>query len=91
MPKTTKAIEQLPSATLGALQKLVPTLAVARLRRKESLRAWAKPLGVTFSALQRLEAGDPAVVPESWQVLCSSSTGMGAGQPGGTGTRPRRA
>lgn len=36
-------------------------LAVARLRRKESLRIWAKRLGVTLSTLQRLEAGDPTV------------------------------
>jgi transcriptional regulator with XRE-family HTH domain len=36
-------------------------LAVARLRRKESLRTWAKRLGVSVSTLQRLEAGDPAV------------------------------
>ena len=61
MSKTTKAIEQLPPATLGALQKLGADLAVARLRRKESLRAWAKRLGVTLSTLQRLQAGDPTV------------------------------
>lgn len=61
MSKTTKAIRQLPVATLGALQKLGADLAVARLRRKESLRTWAKRLGVTLSTLQRLEAGDPTV------------------------------
>lgn len=61
MPKTAKAIRQLPPATLGALQKLGADLAVARLRRKESLRTWAKRLGVTVSTLQRLEAGDPTV------------------------------
>lgn len=61
MSKTTKAIQQLPPATLGALQKLGADLAVARLRRKESLRTWAKRLGVTLSTLQRLEAGDPSV------------------------------
>ena len=61
MPKTAKALRQLPPATLGALQKLGVDLAVARLRRKESLRTWAKRLGVTLSTLQRLEAGDPAV------------------------------
>lgn len=61
MSKTTKAIRQLPPATLGALQKLGADLAVARLRRQESLRTWAKRLGVTLSTLQRLEAGDPAV------------------------------
>lgn len=61
MSKTSKAIRQLPPATLGALQKLGADLAVARLRRKESLRTWAKRLGVTISTLQRLEAGDPTV------------------------------
>jgi transcriptional regulator with XRE-family HTH domain len=61
MPKTARAIQQLPPATLGALQKLGADLAVARLRRKESLRAWAKRLGVSLSTLQRLEAGDPTV------------------------------
>ena len=61
MSKNSKAIQQLPPATLGALQKLGADLAVARLRRKESLRTWAKRLGVTLSTLQRLEAGDPAV------------------------------
>ena len=61
MQKSVKAIRQLPPATLGALQKLCANLAVARLRRKESLRTWAKRLGVTLSTLQRLEAGDPTV------------------------------
>ncbi len=61
MGRNTKAIHQLPPATLGALQKLGKDLAVSRLRRKESLRTWAKRLGVSLSTLQRLEAGDPAV------------------------------
>ncbi len=61
MNKPVKAIRLLPPATLGALQKLGADLAVARLRRKESLRTWAKRLGVTLSTLQRLEAGDPTV------------------------------
>lgn len=61
MKKSTKALQQLPPATLGAIQKLGADLAVARLRRKESLRSWAKRLGVSVSTLQRLEAGDPGV------------------------------
>ena len=61
MPKVAKAIRQLPPATVGAIQKLGADLAVARLRRKESLRSWAQRLGVTVATLQRLEAGDPAV------------------------------
>lgn len=61
MSKSTNALQQLPPATLGAIQKLGSDLAVARLRRKESLRSWAKRLGVSVSTLQRLEAGDPGV------------------------------
>jgi len=34
---------------------------LARLRRKKSLRDWAKPIGVSVRTLQRLEAGDPGV------------------------------
>uniref|UniRef100_UPI003340050C XRE family transcriptional regulator n=1 Tax=Castellaniella defragrans TaxID=75697 RepID=UPI003340050C len=64
-----KALQQLPPATLGAIQKLGADLAVARLRRKESLRSWAKRLGVSVSTLQRLEAGDPAV---SMGILASA-------------------
>jgi transcriptional regulator with XRE-family HTH domain len=61
MPKTTRALLQLPPATAAAIGKLGADLAVARLRRKESLRSWAQRLGVTVSTLQRLEAGDPSV------------------------------
>ncbi len=61
MPKTTRALLQLPPATAGAIEKLGADLAVARLRRKESLRSWAQRMGVTVSTLQRLEAGDPSV------------------------------
>ena len=61
MPKTTRALLQLPPATAGAIEKLGADLAVARLRRKESLRSWAQRMGVTVPTLQRLEAGDPSV------------------------------
>ena len=61
MPKTPRALLQLPPATAGAIEKLGADLAVARLRRKESLRSWAQRLGVTVSTLQRIEAGDPSV------------------------------
>ena len=61
MPKTARALLQLPPATAGAIEKLGADLAVARLRRKESLRSWAQRIGVTVPTLQRLEAGDPSV------------------------------
>lgn len=61
MPKTSRAITQLPPATAGALEKLGADLAVARLRRRESLKTWASRIGVSVPTLQRLEAGDPSV------------------------------
>jgi hypothetical protein len=61
MPKTARAILQMPPATVASIEKLGADLAVARLRRKESLKTWAKRMGVSVPTLQRLEAGDPGV------------------------------
>lgn len=61
MPKTARALLQLPPSTAAAIEKLGADLAVARLRRKESLKAWANRMGVSVPTLQRLEAGDPSV------------------------------
>lgn len=61
MPKTARALLQLPPATAAAIEKLGADLAVARLRRKESLKTWAMRMGVSVPTLQRLEAGDPGV------------------------------
>ena len=61
MPKTARALLHLPPATAAAIGKLGADLAVARLRRKESLKTWAKRIGVSVPTLQRLEAGDPSV------------------------------
>lgn len=61
MPRPPRALSQLPPATLAALEKLGADLAVARLRRKESLKTWAARMGITVPTLMRLEAGDPGV------------------------------
>lgn len=61
MPKIARALLHLPPATAAAIEKLGADLAVARLRRKESLKTWAKRMGVSVPTLQRLEAGDPGV------------------------------
>lgn len=61
MPKTSIALLQLPPSTLSALERLGADLAVARLRRKESLVSWATRLGVSVPTLMRLEAGEPGV------------------------------
>jgi len=61
MSKTSTALTQMPPSTVAALQQLGADLAVARLRRKESLKTWAKRIGVSVPTLLRLEAGEPGV------------------------------
>jgi transcriptional regulator with XRE-family HTH domain len=61
MTKASPALAQIPASTLAALQQLGADLAVARLRRKESLKTWAKRMGVSVPTLLRLEAGEPSV------------------------------
>jgi transcriptional regulator with XRE-family HTH domain len=61
MTKASLALTQMPPSTLAALQQLGADLAVARLRRKESLKTWAKRMGVSVPTLLRLEAGEPSV------------------------------
>jgi len=51
----------MPPSTIAALEQLGADLAVARLRRKESLKTWAKRMGVSVPTLLRLEAGEPSV------------------------------
>jgi transcriptional regulator with XRE-family HTH domain len=61
MSKASVALKQLPPSTLAALAQLGADLAVARLRRKESLKTWAKRIGVSVPTLLRLEAGEATV------------------------------
>ena len=61
MPKQPLAIERMPPSTVVALERLGADLAVARLRRRESLVSWASRLGVTVPTLMRIEAGEPGV------------------------------
>lgn len=61
MPKTPKALMSMPPSTSSALEQLGAHLAVARLRRKESLKSWATRLGCSIPTLLRLEGGDPGV------------------------------
>jgi transcriptional regulator with XRE-family HTH domain len=61
MTKASPALTQMPPSTLAALEQLGADLAVARLRRKESLKTWAKRMGVSVPTLLRLEAGEPSV------------------------------
>jgi DNA-binding XRE family transcriptional regulator len=61
MPRTSTALETLPPAAVQALRSLGENLAVARIRRRESQRTWAKRLGISVPTLIRMERGDPGV------------------------------
>ncbi len=61
MPKRPEALSTLPPLAVSGLKKLGENLAVARIRRREPQRSWAKRLGVSVPTLIRLERGDPGV------------------------------
>lgn len=61
MSARSDALESLPSVLAGALARLGADLAVARKRRKQSLRSWALRLNVSVPTLMKLEKGDPSV------------------------------
>jgi hypothetical protein len=61
MPKSPQALLTMPPAAAAALRALGENLAIARVRRREPQRAWAKRLGVSVPTLIRMERGDPGV------------------------------
>lgn len=61
MSKSSAHNDWLPPQALQALKGLGANLALARVRRKESLRHWSQRIGVSVRTLQRLEDGDPGV------------------------------
>lgn len=61
MSKSSTHNDWLPPQAIKALHELGANLALARVRRKESLRNWSKRIGVSVRTLQRLEDGDPGV------------------------------
>jgi hypothetical protein len=61
MSKRSNAIESMPPVVLNHLRTLGENLAVARKRRRESLRAWSERIGVSEPTLMRMERGDPSV------------------------------
>jgi transcriptional regulator with XRE-family HTH domain len=61
MPRASQSIVSLPPAAEQALRSLGENLAIARVRRRESQRIWAKRLGVSVPTLIRMERGDPGV------------------------------
>jgi transcriptional regulator with XRE-family HTH domain len=61
MPKQAPALAKIPPQTRRALETLGSHLAVARVRRKESLATRAQRIGTSIPTLTRLESGDPSV------------------------------
>jgi hypothetical protein len=61
MSRRSTAADHLPPATLDSLAKLGADLAIARLRRKESLASWAARMRVSVPTLMNMEAGEPSV------------------------------
>jgi hypothetical protein len=61
MPKQAGSLASLPPVVSEALRTLGGNLALARVRRKESQRLWAKRLGVSVPTLIRMEQGEPSV------------------------------
>src|ERR1700749_4495371 len=61
MPKSPVALAEMPPAAEQALRTLGLNLGVARVRRGESQRTWAKRLGCSVPTLIRMERGDPGV------------------------------
>lgn len=61
MPRGSGAISSMPPTASAALKRLGEDLAIARVRRKEPQRLWAKRLGVSIPTLIRMEKGDARV------------------------------
>ena len=61
MSKKSPSLDGLPQEAVRALSNLGEDLAVARLRREETLRSWAQRIGISVPTLIKLERGDPGV------------------------------
>lgn len=61
MTKATPSYPSLPVMVKDQLQKLGRDLALARKRRRTSLRDMAERMMVNLKTVQRMEEGDPAV------------------------------
>ena len=71
MPKDSPALASLPPATTQALRQLGENLAIARIRRKEPQRAWAKRLGVSVPTLIACARREPYNVFDQSRLLAS--------------------
>jgi hypothetical protein len=76
MPKSPQALLTLPPPAIQALRGLGENLAIARNRRRESQRAWAKRMGISVPTLIRMERGDPGVAVRSKATCGLPCTGV---------------
>jgi DNA-binding XRE family transcriptional regulator len=90
MPKTANALLTMPPAATKALQTLGENLAIARTRRRESQRVWAKRLGISVPTLIRMERGDPGVSAGIYVGLAVDGHRSRPARTGGSGRRSRR-
>ena len=61
MPRRSASAASPPPIVSAALKKLGEHLAIARVRRRQTQRVWAKRLGVSIPTLIRMEQGEPTV------------------------------
>ncbi|MBC7918410.1 MAG: XRE family transcriptional regulator [Rhodoferax sp.] len=61
MSKRSQAINAMPPAVKSQLVTLGENLAIARKRRRESIKAWSTRIGISEPTLMRMEKGDPSV------------------------------
>ena len=61
MPKSSPSLNAVPAEAVASLATLGENLALARVRRRESQREWARRIGISPPTLIRMERGDPTV------------------------------
>lgn len=86
MSKASPSLAGLPPEAAKALASLGEQLALARLRRKQSQRAWAQRIGVSVPTLASMERGEPGV---SMGVYATALWLMGRAQALGSLASPQ--
>jgi len=61
MSRESKSILLIPEQVKRSLVNLGESLAIARVRRKQSQKDWANRIGVSIPTLIKMERGDPSV------------------------------
>jgi len=61
MSRGSKSVLLIPEQVKRSLVNLGESLAIARVRRKQSQRDWANRIGVSIPTLIKMERGDPSV------------------------------